>query len=66
MVQPAQNRRRDHLCLFGEAMAGGHELVRFWQRIGNPRSEAGTRTASVVVGDPFAQDRSDMSLVHGN
>jgi hypothetical protein len=36
MVQPAQNRRCDHLCVFGEAMTGGHEIVLFGQRTGNP------------------------------
>jgi hypothetical protein len=29
MVQPAQNRRRDHLGVLGEAMTGGNELVAF-------------------------------------
>ena len=31
MVQPSQYRCRDHLGPFGEAMTGGHELVRFGQ-----------------------------------
>ena len=32
------DRRRDHLCVFGEAMTGGHEIVPFGQRTGNPGS----------------------------
>ena len=41
MVERAQNRRRDYLSVFGEVMSGGHELVGFGQRIGNPALEAG-------------------------
>ena len=63
VVQAAQNRRRDHLSPFGEAMTGGHELVAFEQWIGNPGSEAGVWPTPVIVGHPCAKDQSKMSLV---
>ena len=40
MVQPAQNRRRDHLSVSGKAMTGGHEMVAFRRRVWNARSQA--------------------------
>jgi hypothetical protein len=48
MVQASQNRRRDHLGVFGEAMTGGHYLVRSGQRLGDPGSEAGVWTTAVI------------------
>jgi hypothetical protein len=45
-------------------MTGGHELIRFGQRMWNPRSQAGVWTTSVIVGHPFAKDPSEMCLVH--
>jgi len=63
MVQPSQNRRRDHLGVFGDAMTGGHELVPFGQGLGDPGSQAGMWTTPVMVGYPFAKDRSEMCLV---
>jgi hypothetical protein len=66
MVQSAQNRRRDHPTVFGEAMTGGHGLLPFGQGIGNSGPQTGMWTAPIVVGDPFAKNRSEMSLVDGN
>ena len=63
MVQPSQNRRREHLGVFGEAMTSGHDLVPFGQGLGEPGSEAGMWTTAVIVADPFAKDRSEMCLV---
>jgi hypothetical protein len=51
MVQPSQNRCREHPSVFGEAMTGGRELVAFGQRIGNPGSQAGMWAAPVVQVD---------------
>src|SRR5712671_1013234 len=45
MVQAAQNRRRDHPSVFGEAMTGGHGLLPLGQRIGNPGPQAGMSSA---------------------
>jgi hypothetical protein len=45
MVQPSQNRCREHPSVFGEAMTGGRELVAFGQRIGNSGSQAGVWAA---------------------
>ena len=63
MVHPSQNRRRDHLGVFGEAMTGGHDLVPFGQGIGESGAQASMWTTPVVVGDSFAKDRSEMCLV---
>jgi hypothetical protein len=41
VVQPAQNRRRDHLSVFGQTVTGGHKLLPFERRLGNPGSQAG-------------------------
>src|ERR1700730_4393456 len=49
MVQPSQNRCREHPSVFGEAMTYGRELVAFGQRIGNPGSQAGMWAAPVIV-----------------
>ena len=43
MVQPSQNRCREHPSVFGEAMTYGRDLVAFGQRIGNPAWCAKTR-----------------------
>jgi hypothetical protein len=65
-VQPSQNRCREHPSVFGEAMAGGRELVGFVQRIGNPGSQAGMWAAPVIVDHPVAKNPSEMSLVNGD
>ena len=64
MVQTAQNRRRGDLRVFRKAMTGGHELIRFGQRMWNARSQAGVWTTSVIVRHPFAKDPSEMCLVN--
>jgi hypothetical protein len=48
MVQPAQNRRRDHLRMFGKAMTGGHELIRVGtrQREADQREDIGQKTVA--------------------
>jgi hypothetical protein len=61
MVESAQNRRRDHSNMFGEAMAARHELVPLGRRIRNTRSQAGMRTTPIIVGHPFAKNPSEMS-----
>jgi hypothetical protein len=63
MVQSAQNRRRDHLSVSGEAMTGGHDVVAFGRRIWNARFQAGVWATPVIVGHPFAKDPSEMFLV---
>ena len=49
MVQPAQNRRGDHLSVFRESMTGRHELILFGQGIRNPGAQAGMWAAPVIV-----------------
>jgi hypothetical protein len=49
MVQTAEDRRGDDVRLFGEAVTGGHELIRVGQGLWNARSQAGVWTASIVV-----------------
>jgi hypothetical protein len=66
MVQPSQNRCREHPSVFGEAMTGGRGLVAFGQRIGNPGSQAGMWAAPVIVDHPVAKNPSEMSLVDGD
>jgi hypothetical protein len=63
MVQPAQDRRRDHLTVFGEAMTRGQELVAFGQWIGDAGSQTGVWATAVIVGRPFAKDPPEMFLV---
>ena len=63
MVQPSQNRCRDHPSVFGEAMTGGRERVAFGQRIGNPGSQAGMGAAPVIVDHPVAKNPSEMACV---
>ena len=50
MVQTTKNRRRDHLCVFRKAMTGGHELIRFGQRMWNARSQAMRRMSCRSLG----------------
>ena len=64
MVQTAQDRRGDHLRVFGKAMTGGRELIRVGHRLWNARSQAGVWTTSIVVGHPFTKGAPEMGLVH--
>jgi hypothetical protein len=66
MVESAQDWRRNHPNLFGEAMAVCRELGQFGQRTGNPGSQTGMGTTPVVVTHPFAKDPSEMSLKDGD
>ena len=63
MVQPAQNRRRHHLRVSGEAVTGGHDVVVVGRRIGNARSQAGVWATPIIAGHPFGKDPSEMVFV---
>ena len=66
VMQPTENRRRDHSTSRGEGMAGGDEPVSCEWCLWDSRSHAGMRTASVVTGHPLAKDPSKVALVERN
>ena len=57
MLQSAQERRGDHLAVFGKAMPDGHGLIRVGHRLGNARSQAGVGTTAIVVRHPLSKRR---------
>src|SRR4051812_43927994 len=64
VVQPAHDRRGDHLRVFGKAMTDGRERIRVGHRLGNAGAQAGVWTTSIVVGHPFTKGPPEMGLVH--
>jgi len=66
MVEPAQDRRGDHLRVCGKPITGARDLIRVRDRLWNAWSEAGVWATAIVVGHPFAKDQAEMSLVNGD
>src|SRR4051812_12919165 len=58
LVQPAQNRRCDHLSVFGQAMTGGHERVALNRAV----AEVDAERAALVTTPTTAMGRYVMAL----